>query len=69
MKTRIKEINYCDKILKVIKKNNSYVTTSEVVENKIEREFLTNIIKSGKIVRMKTNEQLIRLLSTYQLIF
>lgn len=45
-------MNYCEKILKIIKKNNGYVTTSEVVENGIERKFLTNMVKKGILVRI-----------------
>ncbi len=45
-------MNYCDKILKIIEKNNGYVTTREVVENGIERKFLTNMVNKGIIVRI-----------------
>jgi len=45
-------MNYCDRILKIIEKNNGYVTTSEVVESGIERRFLTNMVKKGIIVRI-----------------
>lgn len=45
-------MNNCDKILKIIKKNNGYITTKEVVKNGIERKFLTNMVKNGKIVRI-----------------
>ena len=44
-------MNY-DKILKIIEKNNGYVTTSEVVNNGIERRFLTNMVKNGILVRI-----------------
>ncbi len=47
----MKNMNY-DKILKIVKKNNGYVTTSEVVSNGIERRFLTNMVKTGKLVRI-----------------
>lgn len=45
-------MNYCDKILKIVEKNKGYVTTNEVVENKIERKFLTNMVKKGILVRI-----------------
>ena len=47
----MKNMNY-DKILKIVKKNNGYVTTKEVVNNGIERRFLTNMVKTGKLVRL-----------------
>ena len=45
-------MNYCDKILKIIEKNDGYVTTSEVVENGIERKFLTNMVNKGILIRI-----------------
>ena len=43
-------MNY-DKILKIVKNNNGYITTKEVVNNGIERRFLTNMVKNGKLKR------------------
>ena len=44
-------MNY-DKILKIVKANNGYITTSEVVNNGIARRFLTNMVKDGILVRI-----------------
>ena len=44
-------MNY-DKILKIVKENNGYITTSEVVNNGIARRFLTNMVKDGILVRI-----------------
>ncbi len=44
-------MNY-DKILKIVEKNNGYITTKEVVNNGIQRKFLTNMVKKGKLVRI-----------------
>lgn len=44
-------MNY-EKILKIVEKNNGYITTSEVVNNGIERRFLTNMVKKGTLVRI-----------------
>ena len=44
-------MNY-DKILKIVKTNNGYITTSEVVNNGIARRFLTNMVKDGILVRI-----------------
>jgi len=46
-------MNFYDKILKLIEKNNGYVTTKEVVENGINKIFLTNMVRNGKLVRMR----------------
>lgn len=45
-------MNCYDKVLKIIEKNNGYVTTSEIIENGIERKFLTNMVRRGTIVRI-----------------
>jgi len=45
-------MNFYDKILKIIEKNNGYVTTKEVVENGINKIFLTNMVRNGKLVRI-----------------
>lgn len=45
-------MNFYDKILKIVEKNNGYVTTKEVVTNKINKTFLTNMVKDGTLVRI-----------------
>ncbi len=45
-------MNFYDKILKIVEKNNGYVTTKEVVENGINKTFLTNMVKNGTLVRI-----------------
>ena len=47
----MRTMNY-EKILKIIEKNNGYITTNEVVNNGIERRFLTNMVKRGTLVRI-----------------
>lgn len=44
-------MNY-EKILKIVEKNNGYITTKEVVNNGIDRRFLTNMVKDGTLVRV-----------------
>lgn len=44
-------MNY-KKILKIVEKNNGYITTKEVVNNGIDRRFLTNMVKDGTLVRV-----------------
>ena len=44
-------MNY-EKILKIVEKNKGYITTREVVNNGIERRFLTNMVKKGKLLRI-----------------
>lgn len=44
-------MNY-EKILKIVEKNNGYITTKEVVNNGIDRRFLTNMVKNGTLVRV-----------------
>ena len=48
---RCKVMNY-DKILKIVEKNNGYITTKEVVKNGIDKKFLTNMVKKGTLVRI-----------------
>ena len=44
-------MNY-DKILKIVEKNNGYITTKEAVNNGIDKKFLTNMVKKGILVRI-----------------
>ncbi len=44
-------MNY-DKILKLVEKNKGYVTTKEVVDNGIDKRFLTNMVRNGSLVRI-----------------
>ncbi len=48
---RCKIMNY-DKILKIVEKNNGYITTKEVVNNGIDKKFLTNMVKKGTLIRI-----------------
>lgn len=41
-----------NKILKMIESNNGYITTKEIVSNKIDRKFLSNMVKKGMLVRI-----------------
>lgn len=43
--------NY-DKILKIVEKNNGYITTSQTVKNGINTCFLTNLVKKGILIRI-----------------
>lgn len=45
-------MNFYDKILKIVEKNNGYVTTKEVVSNGINKIFLTNMVKKGTLTRI-----------------
>ncbi len=45
-------MDFYDKILKIVEKNNGYVTTKEVVANRINKTFLTNLVKNGTLVRI-----------------
>ena len=45
-------MNFYDKILKIVEKNNGYVTTIEVVSNGINKIFLTNMVKKGTLTRI-----------------
>ncbi len=45
-------MDFYDKILKIVKKNNGYVTTKEVVKNGINKTFLTNLVRNGTLVRI-----------------
>lgn len=41
-----------NKILKMIESNNGYITTKEIVNKKIDRKFLSNMVKKGMLVRI-----------------
>ena len=45
-------MNNYDKILVLVEKNNGYITTKEVVENGIDRIYLSNLIKKGRLERI-----------------
>ena len=45
-------MNSTEKILKMMEKNNGYVTTKEVVHNNIDKKFLSSMVKKGWIVRI-----------------
>ncbi len=45
-------MNNYDKILEIIKKNNGYVTTKEVVNRGINKMFLTKMVRNGQLVRI-----------------
>lgn len=45
-------MDFYGKILKIVEKNNGYVTTKEVVTNGINKTFLTNLVKNGTLVRI-----------------
>ena len=45
-------MNNYDKILELVKQNNGYVTTSHVVENNINKMFLTQMVKNGTLIRI-----------------
>ena len=45
-------MDFYGKILKIVEKNNGYVTTKEVVKNGINKTFLTNMVKNGTLVRI-----------------
>ncbi len=45
-------MNFYDKILRIVEKNNGYITTKEVVKNGINKIFLTNMVKKGILVRL-----------------
>lgn len=45
-------MDFYNKILKIVEKNNGYVTTKEVVKNGINKTFLTNMVKNGTLVRI-----------------
>lgn len=45
-------MTYYDKILKIIEKNNGYITTKEVVRNGINKMFLTNMLRRKKLIRI-----------------
>ncbi len=45
-------MNFYDKILEIVEKNDGYITTSEVVKNGINKVFLTNMVKNKTLVRI-----------------
>lgn len=45
-------MNFYDKILNLVQKNNGCITTREIVENGINKIFLTNMVRSGKLIRI-----------------
>lgn len=44
-------MNY-DRILEIVKRNNGYVTTREVINRGIDKKYLTNLVKKGILVRL-----------------
>ena len=48
----MKNMTSYNKILKMIESNNGYITTKEIVSNKIDRKFLSNMVKKGILVRI-----------------
>ncbi len=44
-------MNY-DKILNIVDKNNGYITTKEVVDNGIDKKFLSIMVKKGVLTRI-----------------
>ena len=45
-------MNNYEKILSIVEKNDGYVTTNEVVENGINKTFLTNMVRRGILIRI-----------------
>ena len=45
-------MNFYDEILDLIKKNDGYVITSEIVSEGINTAFLTKMVKRGDIIRI-----------------
>lgn len=45
-------MSFYDKILKFVEKNGGCITTKEVVENGINKVFLTNMVRNGKLIRI-----------------
>lgn len=45
-------MNFYDKILEIVYKNNGYVTTNEVVKKGINKKFLTNMVRNGTLTRI-----------------
>lgn len=45
-------MNFYDKILSLVYQNGGYVTTREVVEKNINKNFLTNMVRNGQLVRI-----------------
>lgn len=44
-------MNFYEKILKIVDKNGGYITTKELVNNNINKKFLTNLVRDGKLIR------------------
>lgn len=44
-------MNFYEKILKTVDKNGGYITTKELVNNNINKKFLTNLVRDGKLIR------------------
>lgn len=45
-------MNFYEKILKIVDKNGGYITTKELVNNNINKKFLTNLVKNEKLIRL-----------------
>lgn len=45
-------MNFYEKILKLAEKNGGYITTKELVNNNINKKFLTNLVRDGKLLRL-----------------
>lgn len=45
-------MDYKNKILNIMNKNRGFITTSEVVKNNIKRNFLTQMVNDGTIIRI-----------------
>ena len=48
-------MNKEEQILKLIEDNNGVITTKEIVENDINRVFLTRLVSKGELERVKKN--------------
>lgn len=45
-------MNFYEKILKIVNKNGGYITTKELVNNNINKKFLTNMVRDCKLIRI-----------------
>lgn len=45
-------MNFYEKVLKIVDKNGGYITTKELVNNNINKKFLTNLVKNEKLIRL-----------------
>lgn len=45
-------MNFYEKILEIVDKNGGYITTKELVNNNINKKFLTNLVKNEKLIRL-----------------